>query len=75
MRIIIEIRERKNRPKLADFITVYREKKNEPDASKMKIKREFQNKFRMLYGDEQENEKQEDGKFDDMMHGFNRLQD
>ena len=27
MRIIIEIRERKKRPKLSDFIAVYREKK------------------------------------------------
>ncbi len=33
MRIIIEIRERKKRPKLADFIAVYREKKNEAGAS------------------------------------------
>lgn len=41
MRIIIEIRERKSRPKLSDFITVYKEKKNEPDASKKKIKQEF----------------------------------
>ena len=29
----------------------------------------------MLYGDVTENEKTEDNKFDDMMHGFNRLQD
>ena len=32
MRIIIEIRERKNRPKLSDFIAVYREKKAEQGA-------------------------------------------
>ena len=29
MRIIIEIRERKKKPKLSDFIAVYREKKEE----------------------------------------------
>lgn len=32
MRIVLEIRERKKRPKLSDFIAVYREKKNEPGA-------------------------------------------
>lgn len=32
MRIIIEIRERKKRPKLSDFLKVYREKKNQPNA-------------------------------------------
>ena len=74
MRIIIEIRERKKRPKLADFIAVYREKKNEAGASQSMVKAEFQNKFRMLYGEENE-EKAEDRKFDDMMVSFNRLQD
>lgn len=51
MRIIIEIRDYKKRPKLADFIAVYREKRIENDGSKAKIKQEFQNKFRLLYGD------------------------
>lgn len=64
MRIIIEIREHKKRPTLADFIAVYREKKNEPGASKVAVKREFQNKFRMLYSDTQDDEKTEDKKFD-----------
>ena len=41
MRIIIEIRERKKRPNLADFIAIYREKKNEPGASKAAVKAEF----------------------------------
>ena len=54
MRIIIEIRERKKRPNLADFIAIYREKKNEPGASKDAVKKEFQNKFKMLYGDQGE---------------------
>jgi len=74
MRIIIEIRERKKRPKLADFIAVYREKKNEAGASQSQVKAEFQNKFRMLYGEETE-VKAEDRKFDGMMVSFNRLQD
>ena len=32
MRIVIEIRERKKRPKLSDFMEVYRTKKAEPNA-------------------------------------------
>ena len=67
-------RERKKRPKLADFIAVYREKKNEAGASQSQVKAEFQNKFRMLYGEETE-VKAEDRKFDGMMVSFNRLQD
>ena len=75
MRIIIDIRNRKNKPKLTHFIQVYREKKRESGASKAAIKAEFQNKFRMLYGEDQEEEKAEDIKFDQMMLNFNRLQD
>ena len=41
MRIIIEIRERKKRPKLSDFIAVYREKKQEAGADPASIKNEF----------------------------------
>ena len=41
MRIIIEIRERKKRPKLSDFIAVYREKKMEAGADPASIKNEF----------------------------------
>lgn len=41
MRIIIEIRERKKRPKLGDFISVYREKKQEIGADPKSIKNEF----------------------------------
>ena len=57
MRIVIEIRERKKRPKLSDFIAVYREKRNEckgdkaeQEAKQYEIKKEFQSKFKMLYG-------------------------
>lgn len=73
MRIIIEIRERKKRPQLSDFIEVYREKKNQPGADPKAIKEEFQNKFRMLYSNEKKDEKQNDKKFEDMMNSFNRL--
>ena len=41
MRIIIDIRERKKRPKLHDFIAVYREKKSEQGANPASIKEEF----------------------------------
>ena len=78
MRIIIEIRERKKRPNLADFIAIYREKKNEPGASKDAVKKEFQNKFKMLYGDQGEasaDQEKTDQQFGTMMISFNRLQD
>ena len=45
MRIIIEIRERKKKPKLRDFISLYKTKKNIKGS-----KEEFQKKFYMLYG-------------------------
>ena len=48
--MVIGIRERKKRPKLADFIAIYREKKNQRSADAEKVKKEFQNKFFMLYG-------------------------
>ena len=57
-----------------DGTCVYREKKNEAGASQSQVKAEFQNKFRMLYGEETE-VKAEDRKFDGMMVSFNRLQD
>lgn len=44
MRMIVDIRERKKRPKLSDFMAVYRTKQNEPGA-----KEQFQKKFTMLY--------------------------
>ena len=43
MRIIIEIRERKKRPKLSDFLKVYKSRQNEKDA-----KDRFKKKFQML---------------------------
>ena len=47
MNIIIKIRERKKRPKLADFMADYRTKKGDANAKEM-----FQKKFRMLYSGE-----------------------
>jgi hypothetical protein len=44
MRIIIDIRDRKKKPKLTDFIKLYRTKKNIPGA-----KAEFRKKFYLLY--------------------------
>ena len=41
MRMVVNIRERRKRPKLSDFIAVYREKKNEKDADAALVKREF----------------------------------
>lgn len=74
MRIVLEIRDRRKRPKLSDFINIYKEKKNEAGASKSMVKAEFSSKFKMLYGGSTDDtEKAEDKKFDDMMISFNRL--
>ena len=70
MRIIIEIRERKKKPKLRDFIALYRSKKDQPGA-----KVEFQKKFRLLYSiDNKQEEDAEDEKFDKLMGNFDRIQ-
>jgi hypothetical protein len=69
MRIIIEIRERKKRPKLSDFLNFYRDKKHMPNA-----KEEFQKKFRMLYSGEDADAGGEDPKFDKLIKHFDRIQ-
>ena len=69
MRIIIEIRERKKRPKLSDFLAVYKTKKDEPDA-----KEQFQKKFMMLYSGEEADNTAEDSKFDQLTKTFGRIQ-
>ena len=51
MRIVVEIWERKKRPKLGDVMKVYRSKKDEPNA-----KQQFQEKFIKLYGNDEEAE-------------------
>jgi hypothetical protein len=53
LRIIIDIRERKRKPKLRDFIRKYKEKLDETNGSteeKKAAKEEFQRKFKLLYG-------------------------
>lgn len=67
MRIVIEIRDRKKKPKLSDFLKVYQKKKNEPDA-----KKEFQRKFLLLYAGEEMVDSKEDKKFDKLMGYFDR---
>ena len=69
MRIVIEIRERKKRPKLSDFMEVYRTKKAEPNA-----KERFQKKFMMLYSGEEVDNTAEDQKFRMLMSNFDRIQ-
>lgn len=70
MRIVIEIRDRKKKPKLRDFIALYRSKKDQPGA-----KEEFQKKFKLLYSiDNNGEEDVEDEKFDKLMSNFDRIQ-
>ena len=73
MRIVFENREKKKLPKLADFIAIYREKKNEKGSDPQQVKGEFMKKFRMLYADEYE-KKSKDKKYNDMISGFRRLE-
>ena len=49
MRIFIEIRERKKRTNLSDFMAIYREKKNEQGANIKDVKNEFLNKFHIQF--------------------------
>jgi len=51
MRLVVEGRERKKRPKLGEVLSVYRRKKHEPNA-----KEAFQEKFIKLYGSEENND-------------------
>ena len=55
MNIIIQIRERKRRPKLSDFMKVYKTKRDEPNAKEL-----FQKKFMMLYSGEEVDNTAED---------------
>lgn len=67
MRIVIDIRDRKKKPKLSDFLNVYRKKKDQPNA-----KEEFQKKFLLLYAGEEADDNGEDEKFDKLMSYFDR---
>ncbi len=70
MRIILDIRERRKKPKLRDFIELYRTNKHKEGA-----KEEFQKKFRMFYDTNlQPAGEGEDEKFDRMMSNFDRIQ-
>lgn len=69
MNIVIQIRERKKRPKLSDFMAVYKLKKDEPNAKEL-----FQKKFMMLYSGEQAENKEEDEKYNKLSETFQRIQ-
>ena len=69
MNIIIQIRERKKRPKLSDFMAVYKTKRDEPNAKEL-----FQKKFRMLYSGEPIDNNQEDEKYNKLTETFQRIQ-
>jgi hypothetical protein len=71
MRIAIDIRERRRKPKLRDFIQKYKEKLRDTD-DKRAAKEEFQRKFRMLYGGGND-ENAEDVKFNKLMSNFDRF--
>ena len=68
MNIIIEIRERKKRPKLTDFMAVYRTKKDDPNAKEL-----FQKKFKMLYAGEHMDQNQEDEKYNKLTETLQRI--
>jgi hypothetical protein len=74
MRIIIDIRERKRKPKLKDFIQIYRNKLSAIDNldERSEVKKDFQNKFKTLYGGHVD-ENQEDVKFNRVMSNFDRI--
>ena len=65
MNIVIEIRERKKRPKLSDFMAVYKMKRDEPNAKEL-----FQKKFRMLYSGEPMDNNKEDEKYNKLAETF-----
>ena len=69
MRIVIENRERRERPKLRDLVEVYKQRKSEnKDTSSLK------EKFMLLYTqtESQQNE-DKDENFNTLMDGFNRV--
>ena len=70
MRIIVEIRERKNRPKLEEVMAVYRKQKDEPNA-----KEKFQEKFIKLYAndDDQDGEEEKDMKYKQLIETMTRV--
>ena len=69
MNIVIKIRERKKRPKLSDFMAVYRTKQGDANAKEM-----FQKKFRMLYSGEPIENNVEDAKYNKLAETLMRVQ-
>ena len=69
MNLVIDIRERKKRPKLSDFMAVYKSQKDEPNAKEI-----FQKKMRMLYSGEALDGNQEDEKYNKLAETFQRIQ-
>lgn len=68
MRILIEQRERRERPKLRDLVEVYKQRKS--DNIEVSSLRE---KFMLLYNQATENNEQKDDNFNTLMSGFNRV--
>ena len=68
MNIVIKIRERKKRPKLSDFMAVYRTKQGDANAKEM-----FQKKFRMLYSGEPIENNVEDAKYNKLAETLMRV--
>jgi hypothetical protein len=69
MIMITQIRDKRNRPKLTAFIKKYQEAKNSGMAD---AKKEFHKKFKILYMDEPEEDK--DPKFETLHNVFDRIQ-
>ena len=71
MSAVIKNRAIKNRPKLSDFMKIYREQKEaDPEMSKEK----FQEKMRQFYSGEQINHDKEDEKYQILAQKFNLIQ-
>ena len=60
MRIVINIRERKQRPKLFEVMKVYRKKLYESNGAVHDIKTQFQEKFFKLYSGEVSDDEDDD---------------
>ena len=50
MRIVLDVREQAKKPKLADFLSIYKEQLKKTGQNPQEVKVEFQNKFKLLYG-------------------------
>ena len=69
MRIVVDIRERANKPSLSEVIKLYRSKKHEPNA-----KEHFQEKFVKLYGDgDKDADEEKDEKYKMLIETMTRI--